>query len=884
MKTLFPFFIPFFFNVLLSAQTGTQPAFRNPDLPLEERLDDLVSRMTLEEKAAQMLDQAEAIPRLGIPEYNWWNECLHGVGRAGIATVFPQAIGLAATFNPDLMFEIADVISTEARAKYHDAIAKGNHRRYYGLTFWSPNINIFRDPRWGRGQETYGEDPYLTSRMGVSFVKGLQGNHPKYFKVVATPKHYAVHSGPEPERHRFEAITDQRDLYTTYLPAFKACILEGNAYSVMCAYNRYMGEACCSSDPLLKEILRNDWNFDGYIVSDCGAISDIYLHHKLVGTAPEAAARAVKSGTDLNCGNIYGQALPEAVKQGLISEEEIDISVKRLFRARFKLGMFDPPEMVPWTHTPFSKNDSEEHRKLSLSAARESIVLLKNTPLPGQENNLLPLKKNLNQIAVIGPTADSYPMLLGNYNGYPSKYSTPLTGIAHKVGENTNVVYEQGCNLAGNDPVIQVFTPGMVHTGDQNGLKAEYFKGPGFEGIPFNTETDLLGEASWLNFRRMPQLKPGETLSVKWTGQLTMPVSGEINFMVSANNHYRILVNGHVVLEDWDEDNRLSEKSNHIYLKKGQAYDLQVEYVQETGFPMLSVQWDVLHADHFQNAIDLAKNSDVVIYVGGITAHLEGEEMQVSYDGFQGGDRTKIGLPEVQQQMIRALHETGKPVVVVLTSGSALAVNWEKENIPAIVQLWYPGQEGGTALAEVLFGDYNPAGRLPVTFYKSVDQLPPFEDYNMAGKTYRFFEGDPLYGFGYGMSYASFAYSKLKLPKKIKTGDPINVSVQVMNTGNVAGDEVVQLYVKNTHANVPVPIQSLQGIQRIHLKPSETKTVEFFLEPQQMAVFTDDEKFMAEPGVLEISVGGGQPGLVAVTSDVVSGKVKITGKPFRVEQ
>jgi len=878
MKPLFLFFISLLSSAMLSAQPGAQPAYLNPDLPLEERIDDLVSRMTLEEKAMQMLDQAAGIPRLDIPEYNWWNECLHGVARAGTATVFPQAIGLSATFNTDLMFEIADVISTEARAKYHDAFARGNFGRYYGLTFWSPNINIFRDPRWGRGQETYGEDPYLTSRMGVAFIKGLQGNHPKYFKVVATPKHYAVHSGPEPERHHFDAITDRRDLYTTYLPAFKATIREGNAYSVMCAYNRYMGQACCSSDQLLKDILRKDWNFDGYIVSDCGAISDIFRNHKLVETAPEAAAMAVKSGTDLNCGSVYGQALPEAVKQGLITEEEIDVAVKRLYRARFKLGMFDPPERIPWADTPISENDSEEHRKLSVRAAQESIVLLKN------ENDILPLKKDLKQIAVIGPTADSYDMLLGNYNGFPSRYTTPLKGIINKVGEHTAVVYEPGCNIAGNDPLVQIFTPEMVSTGDENGLKAEYFKGSDLQGEPFYTEPDKLGNASWLRFRRIPGLERGETYSVKWTGKLTMPASGEINFMVSGNNNYRISVNGQVVVEDWDENNGPSEQSNSIYLEKGKKYDLQVEYVQKFGFPMLSVEWDILNADHFQNAIDLAKNSDVIIYVGGITARLEGEEMRVFYDGFQGGDRTKICLPEIQQEMIRALHKTGKPVVVVLTSGSALAVNWEEENIPAIVQLWYPGQEGGTALADVLFGDYNPGGRLPVTFYKSVDQLPPFEDYNMAGKTYRFFEDDPLYGFGYGMSYTTFAYSKLKLPKKIEAGNPVKVSVKVKNTGKIAGDEVVQLYVTNTSATVPVPIRSLLGLKRINLKPGEEKTAEFYLDPQQMAVFTDDEKFMVEPGSLEISAGGGQPGLVAETSEVVSGKVKVTGNPYLVEQ
>ena len=879
MRRTFAFiFSLFIFFTGYTQDDNSEPAYLNPDLPLDVRVDDIVSRMTLEEKTAEMLDRAKGIPRLNIPEYNWWNECLHGVARAGTATVFPQAIALSATFNTDLMYEIADVISTEARAKYHDAFKNGNFGRYYGLTFWTPNINIFRDPRWGRGQETYGEDPYLTARMGVAFVKGLQGNHPKYFKVVATPKHYAVHSGPEPDRHTFDAITDRRDLYTTYLPAFKACVEEGGAYSVMCAYNRYMGEACCSSDELLKDILRNDWDFDGYIVSDCGAIRDIYRNHKLVETAPEAAAKAVKSGTDLNCGSVYDPALLEAVKQGFITEEEIDVSVKRLYRAKFKLGMFDPPEMVPWADTPVSENDSEEHRNLALRAAHESIVLLKN------ENNTLPLKKDLKRIAVIGPTADSYDMLLGNYNGVPSRYTTPLKGIINKVSENTEVVFEQGCNPAGDEPVMNVFASEMVNTGDGPGLKVEYFKGSKFDGEAFFTETDKLGNPGWLRFSRIPGLERGERYSVKWTGKLAMPVSGEINFIVSGNNSYRISVDGKTIVEDWDDDYGRSEKTNHVFLEKGESYDFEVEYAQNFGFPMLTIQWNILNTNHFQNAIDLAENSDIVVYVGGITARLEGEAMRVNYDGFKGGDRTKICLPEVQQNMIKALHKTGKPVIVVLTSGSALAVNWEKENIPAIVQLWYPGEEGGKALADVLFGDYNPAGRLPVTFYKSVDQLPPFEDYNMAGKTYRFFEGEPLYAFGYGMSYTTFNYSKLKLPKKIKSGEDINVSVKVKNTGKAAGDEVVQLYVKNTDANYPVPVRSLQGIKRIFLNPGEEKTVEFFIGPQQMAVFIDDEKFIVEPGFMEISVGGGQPGLVAETSEVVSGKVEVTGNPYLVEQ
>ncbi len=855
-----------------------KPDYQNPELPVEVRVNDIVSRMTLEEKVSQMLDGAKPVDRLGIPEYNWWNECLHGVARAGTATVFPQAIGLAATFNTDLMFEIADVISTEARAKHHEAVRNNDFARYKGLTFWTPNINIFRDPRWGRGQETYGEDPYLTARMGVAFVKGLQGNDPRYFKVVATPKHYAVHSGPEPERHTFDAITDKRDLYTTYLPAFKACVEEGNAYSVMCAYNRYMGKACCSSDELLKDILRNDWGFDGYIVSDCGAIADIYRNHKLVETAPEAAAIAVKSGTDLNCGRVYDPALLEAVKQGLITEEEIDVSVKRLFRARFKLGMFDPPEMVSYAQIPFSENDSEEHRKLALKAAQESIVLLKNN------NNTLPLKKDLKKIAVIGPTADSYDMLLGNYNGIPSRYSTPLKGIIAKAEGITEVVFEQGCNLVEEGPILNPIKTEMVSSEGKPGLKMEYFKEINLEGEPFYSEINEMGNSSFIQFRRIPGLERGMKYSVRWSGKLNVPVSGNIEFTVTGDDGYRLIIDGKTIVEDWTDHEQATTKSNHVLLEKGKSYDFKVEFFQSTGFPRLTVEWDIYNTDHFKNAVDLAQSSDAVIFVGGITARLEGEEMRVNYDGFNGGDRTKIALPKVQEDLIRALHETGKPVILVLTSGSALGAVWEKENIPGIVQLWYPGEEGGTALANVLFGDCNPSGRLPVTFYQSVDQLPPFDDYNMKGKTYRFFEGEPLWAFGYGMSYTTFGYSDFKVPEKLKTGDDLTVSVKVKNTGKMAGNEVVQLYLKTPDASVPVPLKSLQGIKKVSLNPGEEKTVDFIIEPQQMAVYYDDGNFMMEPGFVEVYIGGSQPGFVPETTSVLMKKVEVAGNPYLVEQ
>ena len=868
-----------FFTLCFSLATCSKvetPAYTNPELPLETRVDDLVSRMTLEEKVSQMLNEAKAIPRLKIPEYNWWNECLHGVARAGRATVFPQAIALAATWNTDLMFQTADVISTEARAIYHEAIRNNDHSQYKGLTFWSPNINIFRDPRWGRGQETYGEDPYLTGRMGVAFVKGLQGDDPKYFKVVATPKHYAVHSGPEPDRHHFDAVTNVRDFYDTYLPAFEACVREAGAYSVMCAYNRYMGEACCGSPRLMQEILRDDWGFKGYIVSDCGAVRDIYENHKVAKTAPEAAALAVKSGTDLNCGSAY-TALIKAVEEGLITEEDIDVSVKRLFTARFKLGMFDPPEMVKYAQIPYSENDSENHRQLSLKVAQESIVLLKN------KDNALPLKKDLKKIAVIGPTADSYEMLLGNYNGTPSKYVTPLQGIINKLSGRTEVVYEQGCNLAKGGAITHTLGSSMLGFDGRKGLKLECFKNKDMTGEPYFTKVDEIPRTeNWISGAGIPELSRDSELALRWSGTISVPETGDYSMTVRGNDKYRLVIDDNVLVEDFENDDG-STRSASIHLEKDKAYNLKLEYVKKQGWPSLAVEWEFLNFDPFKHAIDLASDADVIIYVGGLTAQLEGEEMRVDYEGFKGGDRTDIRLPEVQLVLLKALYDTGKPVVLVITSGSALAVDWADENIPAIVQLWYPGQEGGTALADVLFGDYNPAGRLPVTFYRSVDQLPPFEDYDMKGRTYRYFEDKPLYAFGYGLSYTKFNYTGLKLPDKAHTGGNVDVSVMVKNTGDVAGDEVVELYVRDVEASLPVPIRALQGVKRIHLEPGEEKETVFTLTPKNLSLVTDEGMRLVEPGFFEISIGGALPGTEPATTAVVSHNLEIEGEPFVIE-
>ena len=859
--------------LLLPIGTACQqptPSYKNPALPIEQRVNDLVSRMTLEEKISQMMNGAAAIERLGVPDYEWWNEGLHGVARAGYATVFPQAIGLAATWNTDLMYQVADVISTEARAKHHEFDRKGDHGRYKGLTFWSPNINIFRDPRWGRGQETYGEDPYLTARMGVAFVKGLQGNDPKYLKVVATPKHYAVHSGPEPERHSFDAKAVERDMQETYLPAFYATVVEAGAQSVMCAYNRTNGEPCCTSKPL-NDLLRKQWGFNGYIVSDCGAIDDIYLRHKYVKTEAEASALAVKAGTDLTCGREY-KSLVQAVKDGLIKEAEIDVAVKRLMTARFKLGMFDPPEMVPYARIPFSENASEAHRQLSLRASRESLVLLKN------QNNTLPLKKDLKTIAVIGPSADNLGVLLGNYNGQPTKYVTPLAGIQAKVSANTKVLYSPALYAPG---VIVEPIPTSVLSNNGPGLRAEYFNNRELKGTPALVRNDSQVNFEW-GAMSPGQGVPEDNFSVRWTGKLQAPESGNYQIGIAGNGGMRLVIDNQTVVEELT-NRRTRSLNKDITLEAGRSYDIRLEYFENGNqYSAAKLNWAPPSGDKRlrEDALEKSRQADAVVMVLGITPSVEGEEMDVKVDGFRGGDRTEIGLPKPQEDLIKEVQALGKPVVVVLLGGSALAVNWANDNVPAILDAWYPGEEGGTAIADVIFGDYNPAGRLPVTFYKSVSQLPDFNDYNMQGRTYRYFKGEPLYPFGFGLSYTTFKYDGLKFStSNVRSGQPVDVSVTVTNAGTRAGDEVVQLYISDVSASVPVAIRSLAGVKRLSLKPGEKQTVSFTIKPEQMSVIDNNGKRVVEPGEFRVSLGGKQPGFSGsadvVTSGVVTGNFTV---------
>lgn len=871
-KLLFSWFITMFIVVLAGcAGNKYEYPYLNPDLSVEERVDDLLSRMTLEQKVSQMIADSKAIDSLKIPAYHWWNECLHGVGRAGIATVFPQAIALGATWDTSLIYQVADVISTEARAKHHE-FARNNQRGIYqGLTFWSPNINIFRDPRWGRGQETYGEDPYLTGRIGVKFVEGLQGNDPNYFKVIATAKHYAVHSGPEPLRHVFDANVSNQDLWETYLPAFDDLMTEARAFSIMGAYNSFRGEACNASRLLLDTILRKKWNFEGYVVSDCGAIDDIYLTHKHVATEAEAAALAVKRGCDLNCEDAY-LSLTEAVKKGLITEQEIDIAVKRLLTARFKLGMFDPEDRVPYAKIPITKNDAPEHRELAKKTAQASMVLLKN------EGNLLPLDKNkIKTIAVIGPNANDIDVLYGNYNGTASKPVTILEGIKNKVGSSTKVLYEKGCPLHEAWLVSLETVPGSkLSFNGKPGLQGEYFNNEKLEGKPVITRIDTVIDLDRSKLREVKELN-AENISARWTGSLSVDNDGEYFLGMNADDGFRLFVDGKIVIENW-HDFSPELKYNKVALKKG-AHDIKIEFFQKYGGYSIRLAWGTAtkslaeyEKNLFTKAIEVAKKADVIIYAGGISPRMEGEEMPVDISGFKGGDRLTLDLPAIQERFLKMLKSAGKPVIFVLMNGSAVSVNWADGNIPAILEAWYPGEEGGNAVADILFGDYNPGGRLPVTFYKGVDQLPAFEDYNMKNRTYKYFTGDPLYKFGYGLSYTTFAYSNLKVAEKVKGGEDVKVSVDVENTGKMAGDEVVQLYVSHPQSKTPTANLSLQGFRRVHLNPGEKKTIVLTLKPKQYSVFAEGKGLVTEPGPIALSVGGSQPDdAKAVTTKFVKG-------------
>jgi beta-glucosidase len=856
---------------LAAPAAGTSPAgqpWLDASLPFEARARELVSRMTPEEKVSQLMNQAAAIPRLGVPQYEWWNEALHGVARAGVATVFPQAIGLAATFDAPLIREMATVISDEARAKHHQFVRQGRRNRYQGLTFWSPNINIFRDPRWGRGQETYGEDPFLTGRLGVEFVKGLQGEDPRYYKVIATAKHYAVHSGPEPERHTFDARPSERDLHETYLPAFRALVRDGKAASVMSAYNRVNGESATASQRLLIDILRKEWGFDGYVVSDCGAVDDIFMRHKIVATAPEASALALTRGCDLECGSAY-ESLGKALEAGLVREKDLDLAVERLMLARMRLGMFDPPERVSYARIPYSVNDAPAHDRLARRVAQESVVLLKN-------DGVLPLGKDVKRIAVVGPTADDLMSLLGNYNGTPSHPVTILAGIRNAAPPGTEVVYARGVDLVEGrqDPrAAEAIPPSFLRPAagsTERGLRAEYFRGRDLAGEARLERVDPKVDFRW--DRGAPTDEPiargeldairaveNDSFSVRWTGVLVPPETGDYELVVTANDGARLLVDGRKVVDEWTETSVARALSARVRLERGREHALTLEYFEHQRDAEVRLGWrPPSEGTPFDAAVAAARAADVVVFVGGLTAEVEGEEMRVSYPGFRGGDRTDIELPAVQLRMLEAAQATGKPVVLVLTTGSALAVRWAQEKLPAIVVAWYPGQQGGNAVADVLFGNVSPAGRLPVTFYRSVDQIPPFDDYAMEGRTYRYLRGEPLYPFGHGLSYTRFTYSDLKLSRaSVVRDDALEVSLDVRNAGDRDGDEVVQLYVRGVGAKAPAPNRELRGFERVHLRAGETRRVRFTLVPSRdLARYDEAKKAMTvAPGPFEVEVG-----------------------------
>ncbi len=863
--------LPFAALLLATAAIAQAPPptlpYQDPSLPATQRVDDLVHRMTLEEKVSQTINTSVAIPRLGIPAYDWWNEGLHGVARSGYATMFPQAIGMAATWDAPLLGQMGTTISTEARAKNNDALRHDIHSIYYGLTFWSPNINIFRDPRWGRGQETYGEDPFLTSRLGVAFVKGLQGDDPAYFKVIATPKHYAVHSGPESERHRFNVDPSPHDLWDTYLPAFRATITEGKADSIMCAYNAIDKFPACASKDFLQTILRHDWGFAGFVTSDCGAIDDFFqskAHH----TSPDAEAASVagiRAGTDTNCGTTY-RALTAAVQKGLIQESEIDVSVKRLLLARYRLGLFDPPARVPYASIPLSEVNSPAHGALALQAANESMVLLKN------EAGALPLKPGIRTIAVVGPNAASLAAIEGNYNAIPRNPVLPVDGIAAEF-KGAKVVYAQGSPYAEGASLPVPRT--MFHTDPSStteGLKAEYFASDDFNGKPLLTRVDKQIDFDWNGASPVPGAS-SDHFAVRWTGTITAPQPGDFNFSVRLTHCYpcedhekfAVYFDGKPVSNFGTSPDAYSRSSHTPEFKLNFAdttpHSFSIEYLHNAKLfgAGISLEWTPKSSDLQKEAVAAARNSDVVLAFVGLSSELEGEEMPIHIEGFSGGDRTDIKLPAPQQSLLEALSATGKPLIVVLLNGSALSVTWAQQHASAILEAWYPGESGGTAIAQTLSGKNNPAGRLPITFYASLDQLPPFEDYAMSNRSYRYSKAKPLYGFGYGLSYTAFTYSGLKLSTQtLHAGDPLTVEADLKNTGTLAGDEVAELYLTPPHTAVS-PSLALAGFHRLHLAPGESKHVIFNLDPRTLSQVDEGGVRSVSPGRYRLSIGGAQP-------------------------
>jgi beta-glucosidase len=885
------------FTICTAASQAQQEPYLNTKLPAADRAHDLVSRMTLEEKVSQLEDWATAIPRLGVPDYQTWNEALHGIARAGYATVFPQAIGMGATWDPNIVHAMGNVVSTEARAKYNEAQRQDNHRIFFGLTFWSPNINIFRDPRWGRGQETYGEDPFLTSKMGVAFIHGVQGEDLDHLRAVATSKHFAVHSGPESMRHGFNVDATPRDLEETYLPAFRATVIDGHVQSVMCAYNSIDEFPACTNKMLLKDHLRDAWGFKGFVVSDCGAIVDVNAGHKKTADVMHSAALSIEAGTDLSC-SIWTpgfNTLAEAVKIGLVKEDLVTQAAERLFTARFKLGLFDPEGLNPLDHTAFGNAGSMPNRQTSLKAAEESIVLLKNS-------GILPFKKAPGKIAVIGPTADLLPSILGNYVGTPLYPVTPLDGMTRQF-HPASILYAQGSTLASG---VGVPVPRTAF-GMDKGLKTEFFATPDWTGRPLVTNIEPNVQTDWENARPVPQMET-TSYSVRWSGTMTVPAAGHYvftlepgdSFPYSPEEKYRFLLDGKVVSEGSLRQAIDLSSMGNFHSAPGaaptappvmkfakiptipfdftdtNAHEFQLEYSHSGDMAGggLTMKWEAPAAAQIADAVAQAAQADVVVAFVGLSPQLEGEEMNIKIDGFSGGDRTSLDLPAPQQKLLEAVAATGKPLVVVLQSGSAVALYWANEHAQAVLEAWYPGVEGGNAIARTLAGLSNPAGRLPVTFYKSLDELPEFTDYKFktanGGRTYRYFTGKPLWGFGYGLSYSTFTYGPVKLSadalKAAEMGTtPLTATVSVTNSGTVAGDEVVEAYLKTPQTGGP--IHSLVGFERVNIPPGQSRDVTISIDPRTLSSVDDQGNRSILAGRYTLTMGGAQPEETQAKSD-----------------
>jgi len=856
-----------------SAQDTSNFPYMNTRLSPEERATDLVHRMTLQEKASQLVNQARAIPRLDVPAYDWWSEALHGVTVNG-TTEFPEPIGLAATFDAPRIHEMATAIGIEGRIKHAQDERAGHSNIFEGLDFWAPNLNIFRDPRWGRGQETYGEDPFLSGRLAIAFVTGMQGDDPKYYRVISTPKHFAVHSGPETTRHFADVDVSKHDEEDTYLPAFRAAVVEGHAGSVMCAYNAINGQPACANQFLLQHTLRGAWQFQGYVVSDCDAVRNIFGGHHYRPTQAQASAIALERGMDNECIDFAKvkddhdyKPYIEAAQQGYLSESAVDTTLIRLFTARIRLGMFDPPSMVPYSKIDETQLDSAAHRALARRMANESMVLLKN-------DGVLPLK-SVRRIAIVGPLADQTAVLLGNYTGTPTHTVTVLEGMKAEFPEAkiTYVAGTQFLSYQGNPVPASVLT-----TPDgKPGLKAEYSSRPGFESKPTPLTSRVESTLNLSESNAPEQAKGIQGMSVQWTGFLNPNATGDYLLGIKADGFARVSVDDKTITQLYGANSNLGQ----VHLEKGHPLKLNVMY-GHMGDGKIAAQliWAPVNSAPDLAAIAAAKDADVVVAVVGITSRLEGEEMPVDQPGFSGGDRTSLDLPKQEEDLVQAVAATGKPLVVILMNGSALGVNWEKAHANAIVEAWYSGEEGGAAIAETLSGKNNPAGRLPVTFYKDVHQLPHFEDYSMKGRTYRYFEGEPLWPFGYGLSYAAFSYSDLTLPDvPIRAGDPLNASVIVTNTGKVAGDEVVQLYLK--FPDVPgAPIRALRGFERVHLQAGESQTLHFELKDRDLSMVSEAGEPIIAEGKYSVSIGGGQPNTGAPAA---AGTFQVTGSKILPE-